>query len=141
MTPVDASPTDLQLATAIVTDARGQFLTVRKRHTHFLLQPGGKIQPGERPEAAMRRELKEELDVSVDSAVFIARISAPAANEPGLMVTADVFTATIGAQLPRACAEIAELVWIDPAGPRTSPPLPYPLAELTHRILSLNQAG
>ncbi|MDT9597851.1 (deoxy)nucleoside triphosphate pyrophosphohydrolase [Sphingosinicella rhizophila] len=30
--------------------------------------PGGKIEPGERPEAALIRELEEELDISADTA-------------------------------------------------------------------------
>lgn len=134
MVDVDTGAADLRLAAAIVVQ-NGLFLTVRKRGTRFLLQPGGKIEPGEVPAMAVRREVREELGVSALGVEFVTTLTAAAANEPGMRVSADVFLVDIGAQVPIASAEIAELVWCDPAGPRTSPPLPFPLAELSVQIL------
>lgn len=125
----------LYLAAAIVTRADGWFLTVRKRDTHFLLQPGGKIERGESAEAAVRREVREELGVEAEAATFVSTLRAPAANETGVTVHADVFAVAIGDRVPRASAEIAELVWLDPHASLESPPLPYPLAELSRKIL------
>ncbi len=94
---VETSGNDmLRLAAAIVTSADGRFLTVRKRNTGFLLQPGGKIEPGETSEHAVRREVHEELGVIALGVRFVASLSAPAANEPGVSVSADVYVVDVG---------------------------------------------
>ncbi|WP_456681551.1 NUDIX domain-containing protein [Bradyrhizobium sp. USDA 3311] len=39
----------------------GRVLLVRKKATESFMQPGGKIEIGEHPQDALRRELSEEL--------------------------------------------------------------------------------
>ena len=46
----------IRVAAAVVTDDAGRFLLVRKRGTTAFMQPGGKIEPGEDPRAALVRE-------------------------------------------------------------------------------------
>ena len=75
--------------------------------------PGGKAERGERPLDTLRRELHEELDLQLAEADFqpLGHFQAPAANEPGHQVEADVFMA----RLPRAVtvqAELEELGWL-----------------------------
>ncbi len=51
----------IRIAAAIVLNDRGHMLVVRKRGTTAFIQPGGKIEPGETPEEALAREIREEL--------------------------------------------------------------------------------
>ena len=108
----------IRIAAALVVRPDGRTLLVRKRGTAAFMQPGGKIEAGEDAAAALCRELREELGLSVDAGDVQAmgRFSAPAANEPGWMVEADVFY--LGWAGPVAlAAEIEEMIWIDPAHP------------------------
>ncbi|MDO9709155.1 bifunctional GNAT family N-acetyltransferase/(deoxy)nucleoside triphosphate pyrophosphohydrolase [Paracraurococcus lichenis] len=69
--PADAKPVLLVAAVALV-DADGRVLLARRPEGKPLAGlwefPGGKVQPGETPEAALIRELKEELDIDVSAA-------------------------------------------------------------------------
>jgi 8-oxo-dGTP diphosphatase len=61
----------LLVAAAALLDSSGRVL-ITQRPQHKALGglwefPGGKVEPGEAPEAALIRELKEELDLSVAS--------------------------------------------------------------------------
>lgn len=60
----------LLVATAALIDAQGRVL-IAQRPAHKALGglwefPGGKVEPGESPEAALVRELREELDLTVE---------------------------------------------------------------------------
>ena len=54
---------------AVLTDDRGRFLLAqRPAHKKLGLKwefPGGKVEPGETPEAALARELREELGIEI----------------------------------------------------------------------------
>jgi 8-oxo-dGTP pyrophosphatase MutT (NUDIX family) len=109
----------IHVAAALAVDDRGRALMVRKHGTRAFMQPGGKIEPGERPLDALRRELGEELglDLPSDSFTWVGTFEQDAANEPGHLVRAEVFSVTVDAADPVAAAEIAELRWVDPAQP------------------------
>jgi len=106
----------IRIAAALLLNPDGQSLLVRKRGTTAFMQPGGKIEPHELPVHALARELEEELGLVIDpaQASFLGQFSAPAANEPGFVVQAEIFQLTIDAQVLPA-AEIEEVIWIDPA--------------------------
>ncbi|MFJ2463364.1 NUDIX domain-containing protein [Pseudomonas sp. NPDC087615] len=110
------SPRIIRIAAALLLGADGRTLLVRKRGTTAFMQPGGKIEPHERPLHALARELEEELGLRIDpaQATFLGQFCAPAANEPGFVVQAEIFQLTIDTEVTPA-AEIEEVVWIDPA--------------------------
>jgi 8-oxo-dGTP pyrophosphatase MutT (NUDIX family) len=110
------TPSIIRIAAALLLNANGQTLLVRKRGTSAFMQAGGKIEAHELPVHALARELEEELDLHIDpaQATFLGQFSAPAANEPGFVVQADIFQLTINAEVSPA-AEIEEVLWIDPA--------------------------
>ena len=78
-------PNIIRIAAALLIDPQGRTLLVRKRGTQAFMQPGGKIDEGETPVAALVRELHEELGLHIDpaQAIPLGQFSAPAANEPG----------------------------------------------------------
>jgi 8-oxo-dGTP pyrophosphatase MutT (NUDIX family) len=107
----------ITIAAAILLDECNRMLVVKKRGSPFFMQPGGKIEPGETPAAALCRELAEEVALAPaaepeSQGVF----SAPAANEPEATVLAHIF-AVRTATPPRIGAEIESLAWLDPGAP------------------------
>ncbi len=114
---VTSEPTALRrihVSAAVITDAAGRLLLVRKAGTTAFMQPGGKPEPGETGAQTLSRELEEELGIRIDPQDLepLGAYTAAAANEPDHLVVADVFVADIGSQLPAVGAEIAELRWI-----------------------------
>lgn len=107
----------IHVSAAVILDADGRLLLVRKTGTTAFMQPGGKPEPGETPGETLSRELAEELGIRVAAAELrpLGVFQAAAANEPGFIVVADVFEAAIGAQTPVAAAEIAEVRWVSRA--------------------------
>ncbi|MBC2381799.1 NUDIX domain-containing protein [Pseudomonas sp. WS 5106] len=110
-------PSTIRIAAALLIGTDGQTLLVRKRGTQAFMQPGGKIDAGEQPAEALARELHEELNLRIDpsAAVYLGKFSAPAVNEPGFTVEAELFQVNIDVNVTPA-AEIEEVRWIDPAG-------------------------
>lgn len=115
------------IAAAMITRADGRALLVRKRGTSAFMQAGGKLEPAEAAADALCRELSEELGLRVDPSepVHLGRFSAPAANEPGCTVVAEVFHLQIETPI-QAAAEIEEITWVDP-----QEAVALPLAPLT----------
>lgn len=106
-------PNVIRIAAALLIDPQGRTLLVRKRGTEAFMQPGGKIDAGETPVQALVRELFEELGLRIDpsQALHLGRFSAPAANEPGFEVQAELFRVDSAAPVAPA-AEIEEVVWL-----------------------------
>jgi 8-oxo-dGTP diphosphatase len=108
----------IRVAAAVILDARGHMLVVRKRSTAAFMQPGGKIMPGESAVDALHREIAEELGVEVAASSVrpLGRHIAEAAHEPGHTVQADSFMVSLAGE-PCAAAEIDEIAWVDPLDP------------------------
>jgi len=119
MDPIPADTGPIRIAAALIDDGDGRLLLVRKARTEAFMQAGGKIELGEHPEAALRRELAEELNWVLEDAtpVYLGAFAAPAANEPGRRVEAEVYGLTARGDLSPA-AELAEAVWVDPEAAR-----------------------
>lgn len=95
---------------------QGKTLLVRKRGTSAFMQPGGKLMDGESPLVALEREIGEELGCTIlpGSSRSLGTFVAPAANEVGWMVEAQLYAVTLDGDA-QAQAEIDEAIWIDPA--------------------------
>jgi 8-oxo-dGTP diphosphatase len=108
----------IHIAAALVCRADGRTLLVRKRGTSTFMQPGGKIEKGEKPLHALLRELREELGLVIEArdAIYLGCFSAPAANELECFVQAEVFRVDVQTQVYPA-AEIEEIIWVEPSAP------------------------
>ena len=115
----------IRIVAAVVVDGRGSTLLVRKRGSRVFIQPGGKPEPGETPEATLARELREELGVSLvpGSVRPVGEFMAPAVNEPGRRVQALALSCRIDGE-PRPGAEIEEFRWVPLRGDRGVPVAP-----------------
>jgi len=108
----------IRIVAALIRDAAGRVLLVRKRGTAAFMQPGGKRDAGEDDVTALARELDEELGCRVvsDSVSVLGIFQCQAANEIGRQVHAAVYTVDVTGDIA-ARAEIDEIVWIDPVSP------------------------
>jgi 8-oxo-dGTP pyrophosphatase MutT (NUDIX family) len=104
----------IRIVAALIQDAGGRVLLVRKKGTKAFMQPGGKLRDAESDLAALARELGEELMCSIrpQSAAFLGRFSAPAANERGCIVDAALYRVELAGSV-KAAAEIEEILWLD----------------------------
>lgn len=107
---------EIHIAAAVIMAPDGRSLLVRKRGSAIFMQAGGKIEAGETPDAALARELEEELGLKIDTsrALPLGRFEAPAANEPGHQVVAEIFRLTALPEAVHPAAEIEEIRWIEP---------------------------
>ena len=107
--------TDIRIAAAVILDAEGRTLLVRKRGTRAFMQAGGKVAADETPTEALVREIREELDCGLAGAPRpLGRFRAPAANEPGRIVDAELFAVELDGDLCPG-SEIEAAIWHDPA--------------------------
>ena len=120
---MSATTKRIEIVAAMIRDAEGRVLLVRKRGAAVFQQPGGKRDPGDADDLhTLARELEEELGCSMrrEGARLLGSFSAPAANEPGCEVVAVVYE--VAADGPfEARAEIEALCWVDPAQPGDLP--------------------
>lgn len=120
------------VSAAVITDAEGRVLVVRKRGTRVFMQPGGKPEPGESAAEALARELHEEVGLIVAPAALepLGTFESAAANEPGHRVIAAAFRTTAQPADLSPRAEIEELRWITPADIGRLPLAPLSLDHL-----------
>ena len=117
----------IKIVAALIRDATGRVLLVRKRGTAAFMQPGGKRDAGENDVVALARELDEELGCRVvpGSIASLGVFQCQAANETDRQVHAAVYAVDVTGAIA-ARAEIDEILWIDPVSPPD-----IPLAPLT----------
>ena len=117
----------LRIAAALLVREDGQTLLVRKRGTTSFMQPGGKIDPGETAQARAGPGVERGAGHlgRCRALVPLGHFSAPAANEIGLNVHADLFLVECD-QSVKPEAEIEEIAWVA-ANVRPD----FPLAPLT----------
>ncbi len=120
----------VEVVGAVIRDAAGRLLTVRKAGTQRFMLPGGKREPGEDDLTALRRELAEEIGVTVIASTLLGRFEAPAANEPSATVRSSTYLVEIAGEIIIR-AEIEELRWLDPTASPETPIAPL----LTEQIL------
>lgn len=79
------------------------------------MQPRGKIDGDITPVNALRREIFEELVLNIqpEEAEYLGQFSAPAANDTGCLVTAEMFRVHLNDNV-EAQAEIEEVRWVYP---------------------------
>jgi 8-oxo-dGTP pyrophosphatase MutT (NUDIX family) len=116
----------IRIVAAVALNEEGDILLVRKRGTAAFMLPGGKPSLGESALDALVREVGEELDCGFDPAECrsLGHFTAPAANEPGFTVEAELFAVSLDGE-PRPSGEIDAMLWVDPDGE-----LPNPMATL-----------
>lgn len=109
----DATGNMLHVMAGVLCDTRGQVLLAQrpagKHLAGFWEFPGGKLEPGESPAAALVRECGEELGVLVAPIRFVAR----AGDE---RIRLDVWLARLVAGEPAPGPDHDELTWTTAAG-------------------------
>ena len=105
-------PRKLVVAGLIVGDDRRILITQRRADQALPLQwefPGGKVEPGEAPVAALVRELQEEIGVTVD----VGRVWDVLFHAyPTFDLVMLVYRCRIASGLPRA-VEVADWRWVE----------------------------
>lgn len=78
---------------------------------HYLL-PGGKPEAGESPEETLKREIKEELGVDLDTRTLrhLGAFEDMAAGKDDAMVHLELYMGAFRGEL-RPCSEVKRLVW------------------------------
>src|SRR5690606_11085243 len=106
----------VRIVAAVIFDANGCVLLLKKRGSKIYIQRGGKREEGEAALDTLARELAEELAVTLlrDCAVALGQFSDDAVHEAGRRVEAEVFVCSVEG-VPQANAEIQTLAWVHPA--------------------------
>lgn len=116
----------IRVAAAVIARADGAVLLARRapgrEHAGLWEFPGGKLEPGESPEACLARELREEFGIEAEVGAFLARGAAGPVELLG-------YRACIVAGEPRLSDHDA-LAWVAPAdlAAYPMPPADLPIA-------------
>ena len=101
----------IEVVAGIITDSGKIFATQRGYgdYKDFWEFPGGKMEPGETPQQALARELREELSVEVDVGKFVCTVEY---DYPGFHLTMHCFYCSVtGGTLTLLEHEAAK--WLD----------------------------
>jgi 8-oxo-dGTP pyrophosphatase MutT (NUDIX family) len=98
----------------VVRDANGRILVVRQRYTNGWIFPGGGVDRGETPVAALRREVIEETGVRLKGDVVIHGLFSNHANFPGDYVAVYIASSFEDDEW-KPSLEIAERAFLDPS--------------------------
>jgi 8-oxo-dGTP diphosphatase len=73
LSKVDGAAGTKMFSRVLIVDRQERFLCVRQRGPQhdFWTSPGGKVEPGERPDMAVRREVAEEICVTIGFMHFV----------------------------------------------------------------------
>ena len=131
------NPTTISVVAAALLAADGKILMQQRslagQHGGLWEFPGGKIEPGESPRAALFRELAEELGIRIDPAQLepVAQASDLATG-----VAIELFACRIWQGDPQ-CLDGEALGWFDweTLFSLPMPPLDLPLARALHKAL------
>jgi 8-oxo-dGTP diphosphatase len=128
----------LIVVAAALADAEGRVLLQRRPEGKAMAGlwefPGGKMEEGERPEAALVRELEEELGIAVEEAALrpAAFASADNGGRPMLLL---LYLCRAWRGAP-AALHASELAWIAPMD-MASLPMPPADVSLVERLIAL----
>ncbi|MEA1065034.1 NUDIX domain-containing protein [Apirhabdus apintestini] len=126
----------IHIAAAVMMDDKGRLLLVRKRGTVYFMQPGGKIEPGEDARSALIRELREELnlELSQEELTPLGEFTDSAANEPGYLLHACMFSMERRIQDVKPAAEIEEILWLSPSNISSNQLAPLTLNKIVPHV-------
>jgi len=131
--------TSFTVVAAALADRGGRVLLQRRAQGRAMAGlwefPGGKVEPGEKPEAALARELKEELGISVRPEA-LAPCAFASADNGGRHMLLLLFTCREWRGIPEALDADA-LLWARPAEMRAlaMPPADRPLVDWLEKLL------
>lgn len=102
----------ITIAAAVILNEDNQLLVVRKKNTKFFMHVGGKLESNESPEAALFREVHEEIGCDIDILSYIGKYETLAANESNHALISYLYQVRLKNE-PKVQAELAELRWMD----------------------------
>jgi len=130
MIPVGVSGYGVPCVGAVVTDARGRLLLIKRGHepgAGLWSLPGGRIEPGESDTEALIREMLEETGLTVAPGRLLGRVRRPGLG--GSVVDIRDYAATVTGGTLRAGDDAADARWV-PAGELATLTLTEGLAEV-----------
>ena len=129
----------MPVVAAALLDGEGRVLLQRrpagKQFADLWEFPGGKIEAGETPEAALVRELAEELEIVVDVGALVpVTFASAAAGERHLLLLLYLVRSWRGTPRP---IESSALAWVRPVAMSAlaMPPADVPLVAMLQRLL------
>lgn len=95
----------------VIIQNRKLLMVRRYDEEHFII-PGGRMEKGETPRQTLERELREELNVGLETTRFLGVYEAPHFRDKNKLVRMETYLAEISGT-PAPSNEIKEIIWID----------------------------